>query len=54
MDLRDPGPELQGTGRGGEEERVIVAVLREGKQQRLEVRWRRDVLGERNRRGGNL
>ena len=49
MGLHDPGPELQGTGRGGEEERVLVAVPQAGTRHRLEVRWRWDVLGERNK-----
>lgn len=54
MDLRDPGPELQGTGRSGDEDRVIVAVPQAGNNYRLEVRWRRDILGGRNRGGERL
>ena len=44
MDLSDPGPELRGTDRGGDTERVILAQHRpKGEPTYLEVGWRRDV-----------
>ena len=39
LSLREPGLELAGTGRSGDEERVIVV----GGKERLAVRWRQEV-----------
>ncbi|KAL9103742.1 MAG: hypothetical protein Q9163_001246 [Psora crenata] len=52
MGMGDPGPELKGTGRRGDEERVLRVELdrdsERGKQRPrpMEVCWKRDVLGQ--------
>lgn len=50
--LDRPGVELEGSGRGGDGERVVlVRFTREGPRD-VEVRWRREVLDE--ERGSRL
>lgn len=44
MALHEPGPELAGTHRKGDLERVMVVVNRKGKPSQLEVRQKSDVL----------
>lgn len=50
MGLDQPGPEVAGAGRRGDGKRVITWIFRDGRQQNLELRWRQDVLKERERR----
>ncbi|KAG7007013.1 hypothetical protein G7Y79_00012g033490 [Physcia stellaris] len=45
--LDEPGPELEGTGRKGDGKRMITWIVKEGRPQSLEVRWRADVERER-------
>lgn len=42
--LHEPGPELAGTHRKGDAERVMVVINRKGKRSQMEVRWKSDVL----------
>ena len=42
--LDRPGPELRGSGRGGDWERVVLVAFRDGTPRDVEVRWRRDVV----------
>lgn len=44
LTLHEPGPELAGTHRKGDAERVMVAVGPKGKKLRWEVRWKSEVL----------
>lgn len=44
--LDKPGKELEGTGRGGDKERVVLVEFTKGGPRRVEVAWRKDVLGE--------
>lgn len=53
MALDKAGPEVEGTDRRGDGKRVITWVLRDGRPQSLEVRWREDVIKERQRREGS-
>ena len=46
LGLDKPGPELDGTGRRGDAERVVVATTRQGGPRKLEVRWRAAVMQE--------
>ena len=49
MGLEQAGPELKETGRMGDEKRVLVWEMREGRPQDMEVRWRMDVELERKK-----
>ena len=51
--LDKAGPELSGTGRRGDGRRVITWILRDGRQRSLEVRWKEDVIKERQMREGS-
>ncbi|POS78000.1 NUDIX domain-containing protein [Diaporthe helianthi] len=41
-----PGPELKGTGAGGDHERVVLVKFANGGPRDVEVRWREEVLSE--------
>lgn len=51
--LDHPGPELKGTNRRGESDRVVIAEFVKGSVRKVEVRWKRDVLAE-DREKSNL
>lgn len=53
LGLDKPGPELQGSPRGGDWERVVLVDFAEGGPRNLEVRPRRAVLQE-DKQGGRL
>lgn len=42
----DPGPELRGTGRGGDFDRVIVSQMHNGERDGGKMMWRSDVLAD--------
>ncbi|KAK0115511.1 hypothetical protein ONS95_000212 [Cadophora gregata] len=44
--LDKPGPELKGSTRGGDEERVVLVKFGKEGPRDVDVRWRREVLGE--------
>ncbi len=46
LGLDKPGPELKGTGRGGDWDRVVLVHFKKDGPKNVEVRWRRDVLKE--------
>ena len=46
LGLDKPGPELEGTGRGGDWDRVVLVKFRKDGPTGVEVRWREDVLRE--------
>jgi hypothetical protein len=55
MGLDKPGPELRGSGRGGDWERVVLVNFRKEGPRDVEVRGRGEVLGEaREREGAKL
>jgi len=47
--LDKPGKELEGTGRSGDKERVVLVEFAKGGPKRVEVAWRKDVLEESNK-----
>jgi hypothetical protein len=46
LGLSKPGPELKGTNRGGDWERVVLVKFAKGTVSNVEVRSREDVLAE--------
>ncbi|EAW11397.1 NUDIX hydrolase [Aspergillus clavatus NRRL 1] len=44
--LDHPGPELKGTNRAGEPDRVVYVQFKKGTARKLEVRWKKDVFAE--------
>lgn len=53
LGLDNPGPELEGTGRGGDYERVVIVDLRKkGRPENIGVQMRAVVLGEHEATGG--
>lgn len=44
LGLDKPGPELAGSGRGGDRERVVLVEFAKGGPRRVEVRGREEVL----------
>lgn len=50
--LDKPGPELAGSGRGGDNERVVLVKFSKEGPRDVEVRWRKEVLEE--ERGAKL
>jgi len=44
--LDKPGPELKDSGLVGEKERVVLVRFKKEGPREVEVRWRKDVLGE--------
>lgn len=51
LGLDKPGPELKGSGRGGDESRVVLVKFRKEGPRDVEVRGRAEVLRE-EREGG--
>jgi hypothetical protein len=47
--LDKPGPELEGTGLRGDDQRVVLVKFKKEGPRDVEVRWRRDVLEEERR-----
>lgn len=45
LSCESPGPELEGTDRGGDYDRVVIIRSWDKTPREVEVRWRRDVLG---------
>lgn len=52
LGLDKPGPELKGSGRGGDFERVVLVHFNKGGPRNVEVRQRVDVVREEKERGG--
>lgn len=50
--LDKPGPELTGSERGGDEDRVVLVKFSKEGPRDVEVRWRREILEE--ERGAKL
>lgn len=46
LGLDKPGLELEGSGRRGDEERVVLVEFRKDGPRKVEVRWRREVFSE--------
>lgn len=44
--LDHPGPELNGTNRRGDSDRVVLVQFVKGSARRVDVRWKKDVLAE--------
>lgn len=44
--LDHPGPELKGTDRQGEPDRVVLVKFAKGTARQVEVRWKKDVFAE--------
>ena len=44
--LDEPGPELQGSDRRGESDRVVLVKFAKGTARQLDVRWKKDVFEE--------
>ncbi|KAK9554370.1 hypothetical protein V6Z88_006367 [Aspergillus fumigatus] len=44
--LDHPGPELDGTNRAGEPDRVVYVQFKQGAARKLDVRWKKDVFAE--------
>jgi hypothetical protein len=44
--LHSPGDELQGSGRSGDSERVVLVKFKKEGPRELEIRWKKDVLEE--------
>lgn len=52
LGLDKPGPELEGSGRNGERERVVLVDFAKTGPRKVEVVWRKDVFdGERDASG---
>ncbi|CAG8000602.1 unnamed protein product [Penicillium nalgiovense] len=46
LGLGDPGPELKGSSKRGESERVVLVRFKKGSAREVAVRWKKDVLQE--------
>ncbi|KAJ6171829.1 hypothetical protein N7470_000896 [Penicillium chermesinum] len=44
--LNEPGPELKGSDRQGESERVVVVRFQKGSVREVSVRWKKDIMTE--------
>ena len=51
MSLEPAGPEVEGSGRKGDGRRVVSWMFQDGRPQDIEVRWKADVIEEKERRG---
>lgn len=51
LNLEKPGAELEGSGRRGEKERVVLVNFKREGPRDVEVRWRKDVLEEERESG---
>ncbi len=52
--LDKPGPELEGSGRSGDSERVVLVKFNKEGPRELEVAWKKDVFKEERRLKGKL
>lgn len=52
LGLEKPGPELSGSGRGGDQKRVVLVRFSKAGPTDVEVRERREVLGEERQMDG--
>lgn len=52
--LDHPGPELKGTGRRGEADRVVKVKFKQGSARELELQWKKDALRETGGEKSNL
>lgn len=52
--LDHPGPELKGTGRRGEADRVVKVKFKQGSARELELQWKKDVFREDGGEKSNL
>lgn len=46
LGLHDPGPELKGSSKRGESERVVLVRFTKGSAREVAVKWKKDVLKE--------
>ena len=46
LGLDKPGPELEGSGRRGDDERVVLVQFRKEGPRKVEVAWKKDVFKE--------
>lgn len=46
LGLNDPGPELKGSSKRGESERVVLVRFKKGSAREVAVGWKKDVLQE--------
>ncbi|CAG8007947.1 unnamed protein product [Penicillium salamii] len=53
LGLSEPGPELKGTDRQGESERVVLVRFKKGSAREVEVGWKKDVM-QQEREKSNL
>ncbi|CAG8367300.1 unnamed protein product [Penicillium salamii] len=53
LGLSEPGPELNGTDRQGESERVVLVRFKKGSAREVEVGWKKDVM-QQEREKSNL
>ncbi|CAG7926469.1 unnamed protein product [Penicillium olsonii] len=53
LGLSEPGPELKGTDRKGESERVVIVRFKKGSAREVEVGWKKDVM-QQERQKSNL
>ncbi|CAG8339467.1 unnamed protein product [Penicillium salamii] len=53
LGLSEPGPELKGTDRQGESERVVLVRFKKGSAREVEVGWKKDVM-QQGREKSNL
>lgn len=52
--LDHPGPELKGSNRQGESDRVVLVKFGKGAARKVEVRWKKDVFEEDRQEKSNL
>ncbi|KAJ5574286.1 uncharacterized protein N7459_008713 [Penicillium hispanicum] len=52
--LSEPGPELEGSRRGGESDRVVLVRFKKGSAREVTVAWKKDVFHKSKEDRGNL
>lgn len=52
--LNEPGPELKGSGREGESDRVVLVRFKKGSAREVTVAWKKDILQEGRKDRSNL
>ena len=54
LSLHDAGPELKGSGRRGEPDRVVLVRFKKGSAREVTVAWKKDVLRDNGEERSNL
>ena len=54
LGLDKPGPELEGTGRRGDAERVVLVEFKKEGPRKVEVAWRKDIFRDEREGLGKL